>query len=210
MNNIKNFIKENKSTNFFFNGLKERTIEQKYQYLKNHFNYDIMNSWNRLESIANNVKIYKLGLTNEQQNRFFELLEIDEEFLDFQCGFNFIIEEFEELTKTDISFNGRSGGYIVIVPKFDNAKSWEHLLKYYGVEDVLYFDTYKDFKEEQNHYTGSCNYSYKREIEEAYYIVKAFDKLCDILRDSLIYTLDNAEIEEHEETYTKTVKEIVI
>ena len=210
MNNIKNFIKENKSNNFFFNGLKERTIEQKYQYLKNHFNYDIMNSWNRLESIANNVKIYKLGLTNEQQNRFFELCEIDGGFLDFQCGFNFIIEEFEELTKTDIFFNGRSGGYIVIVPKFDNAKSWEHLLKYYGVEDVFYFDTYKDFKEEQNHYTGSCNYSYKREIEEAYYIVKAFDKLCDILRDSLIYTLDNAEIEEHEETYTKTVKEIII
>ena len=65
---IKNYIKENqKIEKFYFTGLKEKTIEQKYQYLKNHCQYDIMNSWNNLESFANNVKIYNMGLTNEQQ-----------------------------------------------------------------------------------------------------------------------------------------------
>lgn len=202
---LKKYIKDNKNIeNYFFTGLKEKTIEQKYQFLKNHFVYDIMNSWNNLKSIANNVKIYKLGLTNEQQNNFFELMEIDPDYIyTDQEG---TIDNFEWITKTEIFYNGRSGGYIVTTPKDSN----KNILEWLGVEDIIYFDNYKEFKKEQNEYTGSYNYSYKNEIEEAYYYIKAFDKLCDILRSELIYILDNYKIEEEEQTLIKTVKTIVI
>lgn len=104
---IKEYIKNNKCENFYFNGLKERTLKQKYQYLKNHFEYDILNSWNQLKTIANNVKVYNMGLTNEQQNNFFLINEIDNNFLYYETIS--IIKEFEQLTKTKIYFNGRSG-----------------------------------------------------------------------------------------------------
>lgn len=213
--NIKEYIKTNKCERFFFEGLKEKTLEQKYQYLKNHFQYDIMNSWNNLKSIANNVKIYNLGLTSEQQNNFFEINEADDNFLYYETIE--IIKEFEKLTNTQVYFNGRSGGYMVIVPDFETTKRNEHIFEWLGVADIQYFNTYKEFKQEQNKYNGGCyyqslptNYSRKEEIEHAYYYIKAFDKLCDILRSELIYILDNFKIEEHEETYTKTIKEIIL
>ena len=211
MNNekIKEYIKTNKCEKYYYKGLTERTIEQKYQYIKTHFQYDIMNSWNKLKSFANNVKIYKMGLTNEQQNKFFELMQIDSDFLYYEsiC----IIEEFEKLTNTQVYFNGRSGGYMVIVPDFNICKRNEHLLNYYNLENIKYCDNYKEFKIEQsiNSYF-SYKDSYKGDIDNVYYILKAFDKLCDILRNELIYILDNYTIEEHEETYTKAVKEIII
>lgn len=106
---FKNYLKENKHIEkFFFTGLKENTIEKKYQYLKNHFNYDVLNPWNGLKTIANNVKIYNLGLTNEQEDNFFEINRIDPDFFDYLN--NFDIEEFERLTQTKIYFNGRSRG----------------------------------------------------------------------------------------------------
>lgn len=203
---LKQYIKDNKCEKFYFTGLKEKTIEEKYQYLKNHFSYDIMNSWNNLKTIANNVKIYSLGLTREQQNKFFKINEADDDFLYYEIMG--IIEEFERLTNTQVYFNGRSGGYMVVVPDFEIARKNEHIFKWMGVEDILYYDTYKEFKKEQNEYTGSYNYSYKEEIEEAYYLIKAFDKLCDVLRAELIYILDNATIKEEKEMVEQTRKYI--
>lgn len=204
---LKEYIKNNKNQQFFYNGLKEKTIEEKYQFLKNHFDYYIMNSWNGLKSIGNNIKIYNLGLTNEQQNKFFKLLEIEPDFF-YNFTFDFF-KEFEELTKTKIFFNGRSGGYLVLVPDFEITKRNQHIFEWFGVEDIIYFDNYKEFKTEQNKHNYK-NYSFKKEIEETYYCIKAFDKFCDVLRAELIYILDNSEIDEHEETYTKTIKTIVI
>ena len=210
INKMKEYIKNNKCEHFYFEGLKEKTIEQKYQYLKNHFEYDIMNSWNNLKTIANNVKIYNLGLTSEQQNNFFEINEADDNFLYYETIE--IIKEFERLTNTQVYFNGRSGGYMIIVPDFEIAKRNEHIFDYLNISDIQYFDSYKEFKKEQNYYLQSYNMkaSWKNEIENAYFLIKSFDKLCDILRAELIYILDNFKIEEHEETYTKTIKEIVL
>lgn len=206
---LKKYIKDNKSVEkYFYAGLKEKTTEEKYQYLKNHFTYDILNSWNNLKSIANNVKIYRLGLTSEQENKFFELMEIDPDYICLNQ--EYIIDDFKLITKTEIFFNGRSGGYIVITPDFKEVQRNEHIFEWLGVEEISYCNNYKEFKEEKNQYTGSYNYSYKEEIEEAYLYIKAFDKLCDILRSELIYILDNYKIEEEEKVITKTVKTIVL
>jgi hypothetical protein len=80
-------------------------------FLKGHFRYDTMNSWNGLTSYANNIKTHRLGLTPEQSNKADEMLETDywkeirdpiDDFTESQCH-----------TYT-IGTNGRSGGYLVL------------------------------------------------------------------------------------------------
>ena len=55
---------------FFDKTQKIKTSKQKFNYLKEHFKYYTMNSWNGLASIASNVKVYNLSLTKEQRDRF--------------------------------------------------------------------------------------------------------------------------------------------
>ena len=42
------------------------------RFLKEHVRYFTMNSWNRSTSYANNVKFYKLGLTEEQETSAYQ------------------------------------------------------------------------------------------------------------------------------------------
>ena len=71
------YIKENENIeNYFYNGLNEKTQEEKAKYILEHFTYYTMNSWNINKSIANNVKVHRLGLSNEMYFKFFDLLEI--------------------------------------------------------------------------------------------------------------------------------------
>lgn len=44
------------------------------EFLANHFRYYTMNSWNRLTSYANNVKIQNLSLSSEQASKAYDLL----------------------------------------------------------------------------------------------------------------------------------------
>ena len=201
---MKNYLKNYRNIeNFYFEGLKEKTLNEKYLYLKNHFNYYIMNSWNGLETIANNVKIYNLGLTNEQENNFFEIVNIDPYFFDYVN--NPIIEEFEEITETKIFFNGRSSGYIILC----NENSNKHIFGDY--EDFFDCENYLQFRKNTNYYEyRNENNTKKYEIDLLYYLVKCFDKLCDILRSDLIYTVDNYEIEAETITETKEIKTIVL
>ena len=79
---FKNYIEEFKNVErYYFDGLKEKTLESKFEYIKDHFVYDILNSWNNLQSIANNVKIFNLKLTRKQEDRFFELSNVDAEYI---------------------------------------------------------------------------------------------------------------------------------
>ena len=48
------------------------------EYLTGHFRYSTMNSWNQSTSYANNVKVYNLGLTKEQEDKLYAMLETSE------------------------------------------------------------------------------------------------------------------------------------
>ena len=50
------------------------------EYLQNHFRYPTMNSWNRSESYACNLKITHLGLTSEIVDKLFDMIETQEFF----------------------------------------------------------------------------------------------------------------------------------
>jgi len=90
----------------------EPSREEMIAFLRNHFRYFTMSSWNRSNSYARNVKIYRLGLTHDQESKAYDLLEAQGAF----DSINEIINGFNERYgyQYQMGFNGRSNGYIVL------------------------------------------------------------------------------------------------
>lgn len=156
-----------------------RSRKSMIDFLKNHFRYYTGNSWNRLTSYANNVKIYHLGLTKEQENYAYEILSCDSADAIYD-EIDFICKSFFDETGYKIFFNGRSGGYLVL----------------YRAEGVNSIDQCEDFEDE---------YWEMSELKERVKLVQAFDKACDRIRETFIYCLDNSMIVDQDYTVTKKV-----
>ena len=58
--------------------------EEMVAFLKNHYRYFTMRSWNRSTSYANNMKIYNLHLPFETKDKLYDMLEVDDVW--FQLG----------------------------------------------------------------------------------------------------------------------------
>ena len=85
-------------------------------FLKNHFRYNTMNSWNCSTSYANNVKVYNLCLSGEQENKLYSMMEVDE-FYDL-INDDLMLFALEHDYRWQVGFNGRSGGYLVLYKGF--------------------------------------------------------------------------------------------
>lgn len=196
--NLKEYIKENKQKeNIFYIGLKERTLEQKYQYIKEHCVYDIMSRWNNLESIANCIKVWNLKLTEEQIDKFFEIYDNDIDYI--YSTLNCDIKNFEYITKTEVFFNGSSNGYLVMIPKFEDYKQWKNILDLFFIDNIYDYETLKEFKiDSLDVGYGHTNKDINKDLEKCYYLLKSFDVLCDLLRSQLINILNNYDVEEEE------------
>lgn len=93
----------------FSKKVKLSSREEMISFLKNHFRYDTMSSWNRSTSYANNMKIHHLGLPNMA----YDLLGMQEVTDDIDD----LISEWREEEQNNYwtaGFNGRSGGYLVL------------------------------------------------------------------------------------------------
>lgn len=191
---------------FFNETTKKMTLRQKFDYIHNHFYYYTMNSWNRLESIANKVKVYALPLTSQQQDKFFEIYGDERLCEDMFLMLNSLIYDFEAENNKEVFFNGRSGGYIVMTDKKSNGCCVD--------EDLIDCCSYEDLIEYYIEYKGwsfrDSQAEAKRKIEENFEMVVLFDNLCDDLLNELIFILDNAEIEEEEIVKTYKVKNLIL
>lgn len=183
----------------FYKKVNKNNCKEMYNFLKNHFTYYTLNSWNGLHSIANNVKIYNLDIEGDEW-KLLEMLQLDEYF-----NINSLIEEWEQEHKNyRVFFNGRSGGYLVLANKEDN----KHIFDNYQQDFILEADTFEEFKT----LLHNANYTlkqYKSELVKMVEIIQDFDKLCDDLVTECQYMLDNYKIEEEERTYTKKIKVLV-
>ena len=96
----------------FYQPVDMRSRTAMTQFLINHFRYYTMNSWNRSESYACNLKIYNLGLEKETTDKLYDMIQT-EEFFD---EINELLEEFgrENNYIWQAKMNGRSGGYLVL------------------------------------------------------------------------------------------------
>jgi len=81
-------------------------------YLKNHFRYDTMNSWNCSTSYACKLKVHSLGLEHDLVMRLFDLIELP---AFYEC-INDLCREFDSAHDYlwQVGFNGRSNGYLVL------------------------------------------------------------------------------------------------
>ena len=154
---------------FYKTGIDITNDKQMFNFLKEHFDYPTMNSWNRLCSIANNVKLYRLGLSGNWATAL-SLLETGgyEEI-------NWMIQDWcRERRNVEVYFNGRSGGYLVLKSTDNN----DNILPEYITESIDY-DEYKRYCKE---YCGSVK---ENRDDLVYYtkLVQDFDKLCDEIRE---------------------------
>jgi hypothetical protein len=136
-----------------------------------------LNSWNRQESIANNVKLYNLGLDGDWAIVLRYLTDaadcgglqalIDDEIRDFD-------ERHYPLYRA--GFNGRSSGYLVLYNMEDNTSVLPNC--------VADYDSYEDFKEDVKAGWNGYNVSdFNYELRRVVTLVRDFDNLCDRLRD---------------------------
>lgn len=162
--------------------------KQMFHFLKEHFRYDTMNSWNRLQSIANNVKIYNLNLDGDCWVAL-SMLNKDNYF-----AVNMMIEDWEdEHPNYKVGFNGRSGGYLVLYNKNDNQNV---------LPDYIVDGDYEDYKQYIKDYYGTLkdNRSNLRYLTE---LVRDFDKLCDDIRD---YVNELSKVDVVNEVLTEVVE----
>ena len=180
---------------FYKTGVDITNDKQMFNFLKNHFEYWTVNSWNRLESIANNVKIYNLELDGDPYVALAALQKDD------YFDVNSMIEDWEyEHPNYKVGFNGRSGGYLVLYNDKNNG----------NVLPTIIADAYdyEDFKQTCQEWYGGVKY-FKQELKDYVELVRDFDKLCDDIRNYVneLSTIDfvkeylgNA-VEEFNETY---------
>ena len=159
-------------------------------FLKNHFRYHTMNSWNKSTSYANNVKIYNLDTTEEIKNKMYQLLEADDDdclSMDIQ---QFILD-FQKETGYSAGFNGRSGGYIVLYDAtYDNGQ-----FKVYPGRPI---DQDEDFYDEDEW----SDEDLKNRVE----LVSAFDQLCDEIINHVIEFCETHEMIEETINIEKKAK----
>lgn len=152
------------------------SVKSMWNFLKEHFTYYTMNSWNGGRSIAHNVKLYKLKLEGDYSTALSYLYDAAD-----SGGLQFLIADEIDAFETEhpaykVGFNGRSGGYLVLY----NADNHKSVLPP-CVDD---YDTYEDFKKDiKGPYYGYKVSDFDRELRDVVLIVREFDKLCDRLRD---------------------------
>ena len=162
---------------FYKSGVDICNTKSMWEFLHNHFTYYTMNSWNRQESIANNVKLYKLNLEGDWANVIKYLTDVGD------CGglqdiIDGEIRAFDEKYYPNyrVGFNGRSNGYLVLYNSDDNCSVLPPC--------VVSYDSYNDFKEDVKSYWNGYKVSdFNQELRDAVEVVRDFDKLCDTLRD---------------------------
>jgi hypothetical protein len=154
---------------FYKTGVDITNDKQMFNFLKNHFEYWTMNSWNFPKSIANNVKLYNLKLSGDWGTAY-DLLSSGE-----YETINDIVQMWaEQHNGFEVTFNGRSGGYLVL----GNNDNNEHVLP----DEIVEAEDYEEYKRWCRETYGSVKANRDALV---YYtkLVQDFDKLCDQLRD---------------------------
>lgn len=153
---------------FYKKGIDITNDKQMFNFLHNHFEYYIANSWNRLTTIANKVKLPDLHLSgdwcvalNLLNNGAYDEI-------------NMMIKDWErEHPRYEVGFNGRSGGYLIL----KETCSCHHILP----EEIIEAEDYEEYKRYCKEFYGSVKANHY-DLRFYTQLVQDFDKLCDELR----------------------------
>lgn len=161
-------------TTFYRYGVDIASVKSMWNFLKNHYTYSTMNSWNGQKSIAHNVKLYNLKLDGDWTVVLRYLYdETDAGGLQFLISD--LIRQFENQHPCyKIGFNGRSGGYIVLY----NDDNYLSVLP----DCVDSYYSYDEFKQDIKDH-GYRVSDFDSELRNIVEVVRDFDRLCDELRE---------------------------
>lgn len=208
-----------------------RSRKDMVEFLTSHFRYHTMNPWNNSTSYAHNVKIHNLGLTREQSDKLWDMIEIDE----FYSEISWLMDDWAEEHNYEwqVGFNGRSGGYLVLYQGGRKALDYKSRCTHCGQLN------YKTVEETGNTQCGKCRaearvnltrpimqsftyagrntdmgedfedwdmYSLKKRVK----LVQEFDQLCDSILAQVIYLINNAAVEEEVEYVPQKKKVLII
>ena len=152
-----------------------------FEFINNHFTYYTLNSWNGLQSIANNMKLYNLGLEGDWTT-VLDYLYDEEDIGGIGFQIRDLVDEWEaNHPGYSLGWNGRSGGYLVIHnhDRRNGTVNFRNILP----EDLTGFDNYEEFKETIKDYYGWNVKDMVPELREYTQLIRDFDKLCEDLRD---------------------------
>ena len=154
---------------FYKKGIDITKDKEMFNFIKEHFTYYTLNSWNGLTSIANKVKLYNLGLSGDWSVAL-NLLDNGE-----YETVNELIRDWErEHPSYTVGFNGRSGGYLVLGNKHNN---------YSVIPDTIFeCEDYDEYKRYCREFYGAGKNN-RDELVETVRLIQDFDRLCDSLRD---------------------------
>ena len=209
----------------FYQNVDLRSRTEMVNFLREHFRYPTMNSWNRSTSYANNLKIHHLDLPQEIERKAFELLSVN----DIDMEINDLIREwnYEHQYRWQAGFNGRSGGYLVLYQ--GSLEPTEHKsictncgqLNFQTTEKsnqcgVCRQTTRVNLEKPRmmiKTYPGRSTDQYEdfedwslEELRERVKLVQSFDQLCDNIVAQLIYICENFEVVEQEICVPKTIR----
>lgn len=161
--------------------------------------YPTMNGWNGVTSLSRNVKLYNLDLTEKQLDIAYQLLFDDIQSNVIQNMIDDYSNQLLELTNHQytLGFNGRSEGYIVLYSVVDYKSPYDYTIAY-GQGFLNRFD-----EDDLMEWTWT-------ELNEAYKILKSFNKVVDSMISDFKHLLNYARIEEEEEVITTQIKVLYI
>ena len=168
-----------KKKHYYKTGVDICSAKSMFEFISGHFKYDTMNSWNRLKSVANKVKLYDLGLDGDWGTALNFMFDEDD------CGglqneIFCMINEWEKLHPGyTLGFNGRSDGYLVMYNKEkDNRVNFRSVLPEW-LEGYNDYESWKEYAVEYFSYNVKDFIPGLREYTE---LIRSFDRLCDELR----------------------------
>lgn len=173
----------------FYKSVNTNNREEMIAFLSNHFRYNTMNTWNRMTSYANNVKLNRLNIPKNLIDKAYDFLFAECE--EYQFAISDLISEFCHETGYTAGFNGRNDGYIVLY-NTELDRNGKRITILAGIDD------YTDFEEWETN-----------ELRDRVSLVQRFDKLCDEIRNTFLYYVEQSEITDIE-VIRKETKRVAI
>ena len=212
----------------YYKEIDKRYRETMIKYLRKHFRYHTMNSWNKSTSYANNIKLYNVDKPGDvDEETWWEMNGLTE----WQEKMSDLLEDFgrKHDWQWQAGINGRSGGYVVLYKGGLKPSGYKSYCSHCGQKN------YEAVPEGQIGTCGRCEanarVNFKQthmqvfiwpgktidegenfadrtlsEIRERVELVQDFDKLCGTIVTEYINICKNYRITEEEILVPKMIK----
>ena len=212
----------------YYKEVDKRYRETMIKFLRKHFRYNTMNSWNKSTSYANNIKLYNVDKPDDvDEETFWEMIGITE----WQEKLSDLLEDFGRRHdwQWQAGINGRSGGYVVLYKGGIKPSGYKSYCTHCGQKN------YEAVPEGRTGTCGRCDakarvnfkqthmqvFTYPgkdidmhedfeewtlREIRDHVELVQDFDRLCDDIVTEYLDLCRNYRIAEEEILVPKTIK----